>query len=396
MTAALVVMVIGGCNKNYDETTVSIYSKADLISFRDRINDEDDDYSGNINANLMVDIDLAGEEWIPIGEDEYTPYYGVFKGNGHTISNLTVTSSQPYKGLFGFIAIGEVYDLTIENPQVEGGMYVGGVVGKIYYEDSRVQNCSVVGGTISGYRYVGGVAGDVSYLTYITNCSSSADVSGFSMVGGVVGHASTYSPIANCYNTGSVSATDDYVGGVTGYVYYSSLTGCYNTGSVTGGANHVGGVTGYNSAYIVACYNTGDVSGVEYVGGVAGFSNSDYYEEAPYNATIAACYSTGVVSGSSSVGGVVGRNGTTTLSDNYYVESLGDAAYGIGSAESSVANEGTEPMSSAAAINTQSVVDAMNLFINFFEVDEDYDDYADSLGIPYRYEVGTTTPQLVV
>ena len=62
---------------------VGIYSEADL-------NLISEDPAGNFI--LMADIDLGGKEHTPIG-DYLNPFDGKFNGNGHVISNFTITAS---------------------------------------------------------------------------------------------------------------------------------------------------------------------------------------------------------------------------------------------------------------------------------------------------------------
>ncbi len=65
------------------EGYVGIYNADDLDLIR---NDPDG------NFILMADIDLGGKEHAPIG-DYLNPFDGKFNGNGHVISNFTITSS---------------------------------------------------------------------------------------------------------------------------------------------------------------------------------------------------------------------------------------------------------------------------------------------------------------
>ena len=89
--------------------------------------------------------------------------------------------------------------------------------------------------------------------------------------------------VENCYNTGNVSGYV-YVGGVCGQNNNAGVVqNCYNTGNVNGMRNYVGGVCGQNNNVIQNCYNTGDVNGsLSTVGGVCGNNNT--------NATIKNCY----------------------------------------------------------------------------------------------------------
>lgn len=45
---------------------------------------------------LLADIDMTGVDWTPVSNT----FYGVLDGNGHTISNLNINSSERYVGLF--------------------------------------------------------------------------------------------------------------------------------------------------------------------------------------------------------------------------------------------------------------------------------------------------------
>ncbi|MFR9585326.1 MAG: hypothetical protein SNI20_04285, partial [Rikenellaceae bacterium] len=206
-----------------------ISTKEELIAFQESVN------SGNvdINAVLLADIDLNGEEWIPIGTSE-TAYSGTFNGGGYTINNLTINSTNDYQGLFGYINGGSISNLIIENSQVQGGSYTGAICG---YSSGTISSCGIVDGSVSGSGfYVGGVVGYTS--SSLTSCYNTGSVSGSSSVGGVVGGAWSFSPS-------------------------SSLVACYNTGSVSGSSS-VGGVVGSSSFSLTACYY---ISGIEYTYG---------------------------------------------------------------------------------------------------------------------------------
>ena len=131
-------------------------------------------------------------------------------------------------------------------------------------------------------------------------------------VGGVVGDNN--GTVTNCYNTGSVTGKD-YVGGVVGYsLLDSTFTNCYNTGSVTG-KDYVGGVVGCSDSTFTNCYNTGIVNGNDNVGGVVGYNAAD-------GGTVTNCYNTGSVTGNNEVGGVVGDAYKTDVTNCYNTGSI--------------------------------------------------------------------------
>lgn len=84
----------------------NIYSYYDLCLFRNLVNSGTNFLGQTIN--LLCDIDMNGDEWIPIGVNGY-PFRGSFNGNNHVIKNMVLrlnlslgtTASIRYIGLFG-------------------------------------------------------------------------------------------------------------------------------------------------------------------------------------------------------------------------------------------------------------------------------------------------------
>ncbi|MFI3259668.1 MAG: ZmpA/ZmpB/ZmpC family metallo-endopeptidase-related protein [Rikenellaceae bacterium] len=121
-----------------------------------------DNYTIKLKAILMNDISLAGEEWTPI-----PAFKGTFDGNSHTISNLTINSSDSYQGLFATINGATITDLTLKDPKVTGSDSVGAICGSAT-EGATILRCHIDGGTISGDdERVGGVVG-YCYVTVTT------------------------------------------------------------------------------------------------------------------------------------------------------------------------------------------------------------------------------------
>ena len=219
-----------------------------------------------LNCTLADNIDLTGIDWAPIGKDDNKVYTGTFDGNGKTITRLTVTGSNEYAGLFGFIGPGgTVQNVVLEGVQItsdNSSGYAGGVAGYCYR--GTLENCSV-SGSVSGSFSVGGVVGD-QWGGSITGCSSSATVKGTVRAGGVAGSTNYDATLTACYATGDVTVENDgtnnsHAGGVVGYNAYSTVIACYAAGNVSGkgsGTIHVGGVTGENfDGTLTACYWSG-------------------------------------------------------------------------------------------------------------------------------------------
>lgn len=288
---------------SYDSNTrtITIYSGEGLKVAADEVN------SGNTDINITLDndIDLSDIDWTPIGTYD-NPYTGTFDGGNHTISGLTVTGSDQWAGLFGYIDnVGTVKNVVLENVQITSDnqyAYVGGVAG---YSEGNIENCSV-SGSVSGNSHsnstsncVGGVVGQ-QYGGTITECTSSAIVDGRNEVGGVAGKTDNRATLTACYATEDVTVertptNNTYAGGVVGFNGGgSTLIACYATGKVTGtgtgtGSIYVGGVTGDNaSGTLTACYHAAEtVSGPDgATGGVTG-RNYDANVGIP---SITACY----------------------------------------------------------------------------------------------------------
>ena len=261
----------------------------------------------DINITLDKNINLTGKEWTPIGRGS-SPYTGTFDGGNHTISGLTVTGSEEYAGLFGYIGKdgGTVKNVKLENVQITSDNQYANVGGVAGFSRGNIENCSV-SGSVSGNsnsdgtdNCVGGVVGQ-QFGGSITGCSSSAIVEGMGGVGGVAGKTDNRATLTGCYTMGNVTlesnnSNSTYAGGVVGSNGAScTLTACYATGNVTGtgtgsGSIYVGGVTGDNaSGTLTACYHAAEtVSGRDgaTTGGVTG-RNYDANVGIP---SITACY----------------------------------------------------------------------------------------------------------
>jgi hypothetical protein len=256
-------------------------------------------------AVIAPDADNAKEQF------QGTSFTGLFDGNGHYISNLTI-KGRSYLGLFGQLGISkisrhkQIYNLGVVDVNIIGsGSYIGGLVGSngpVNGPSGVVTSCYSIG-SVSGIAHIGGLVGDNNQFGLIINCYSKGKFRGNFFVGGLVGY--NYSDITSCFSTGIVSS-EYMTGGLVGENYYGTITQCYSYGPVDGN-NYVGGLIGSNNGNITLCYSNGTVSGKENVGGLVGenYSFHMYYHD---TRTVKQCYSTGTVSGENNVGGLVGIN----------------------------------------------------------------------------------------
>jgi hypothetical protein len=157
---------------------------------------------------------------------------------------------------------------------------------------------------------------------------------------------SNWTPIGNDDNpfTGSFNGFGRIINGLTIFTtdeVYQGMFG-YTAGtvknlglfdiSIAGTTDNYGGVAGANRGVIENCFVTGVITGIDYVGGIAGRNISDG-EAVPI---IKNCYTTAKVSGSTWVGGIVGENmnndGAAPIVENCYATGLvngGDYVGGI-------------------------------------------------------------------
>ncbi|MDR2360228.1 MAG: hypothetical protein LBD85_02970, partial [Oscillospiraceae bacterium] len=299
------------------EGSIPISDRAELEAIKNNL-------SGTYH--LTADIDLSGTDWVPIGSSSSRAFTGVFDGQGHKISNLTITGDDyEYNGLFGYVENATIKNIGLVDTHIDvtstsSRTYAGGIAGYAPSSSSSVtiENCyntgSVTASSTDDDSYAGGILGyayfdDSSTLT-IENCYNTGDVSASDSAGGIVGYAPSSSSsvtIENCYNTGDISASGD-TGGIFGYARDSTLTieNCYNTGDISAFSSYysyAGGLAGsvYSSSSVTieSCYNTGDVtassSDSSYAGGIAGSAGAGDSS----SLMLAECYKTGEVSTSS-------------------------------------------------------------------------------------------------
>ena len=294
-------------------------------------------YVGGLVGRATGRIDSSYHEG---GDVSGTDYVGGLAGSSGTIvfsyhEGGDVSGRNRVGGLAGSsITIVSSYH---EGGDVSGRTYVGGLVGSA---TGRVDSSYHVGGDISGLMYVGGVVGGSYFYALLTsdttvyaisNSYSIGNVKGTDYVGGVVGQDSTYRDstgkstkstyildkrIVNVSSQGKIEGHSS-VGGVLGSsirrlkegIRDSSTTrlrvagSSHTNGDVIGTGSYVGGVVGSTYGTVDSSYHEGgDVSGADYVGGVAG-----YVKDALRNV-----HSANNVRGRNTVGGVAGQVMGTT------------------------------------------------------------------------------------
>ncbi|MBQ2874567.1 MAG: hypothetical protein IJE85_04640, partial [Bacteroidales bacterium] len=205
-------------NETWKVVDNAIATVEEFKAFRNKIN-AGEKFSDK-TAYLVADIDLNGEEWIPIGTKN-NHFHGTFDGQGHTISNFKITQKHDgdnaQAALFGTVSLTTVFkNFNIDNIQVlypadYNGDYYGAAVIGTFYGNVTLQNINVTKSTIQGNNKVAGlIAHDGSSSSVlIENCN----VNGCTIetkneedggnVGGLVGlFQNTEATVKNCSVTG--------------------------------------------------------------------------------------------------------------------------------------------------------------------------------------------------
>ena len=320
------------------------------INTANELNNIRNNLSGNYR--LMNNIDLQNNEWVPIGT-ENDPFTGILDGQNYTISNLKISKSQLYVGLFGYNE-GSINNLKLANVNIfvtlesSLNIYGGAFIG-YNNSNSNLDKLSTLNGNIkiliksrvNNVGYAGGLIGYQSKHITISNSSNNVNLSGelLSSIAGLVGHGAII--LSNSFNKGSVSGGSnllgsDFVGGLVGVAYSSiDITDSFNSGSISGNS-YVGGLVGLvgnyrNTVVITDSYNSGFVSSLlgngygSYLGGFLGFLGNGN------SITIIKSFNSGFVSSSlgDGIGGFVGGTSASyvTLSESHNSGSISGKSY---------------------------------------------------------------------
>lgn len=237
---------------------------------------------------LEKDLDLSGTDFTPIPS-----FGGIFLGQGHTISGLTLEGGSDYTGLFRYIQeSGEVHDLYLSGDASADSTHLGLAL-LAGCNKGLVQGCHV-SGNVTGGDYVGMLVGENSVNGVIDDCLSAGTLYGHHLAGGIAGM--NKGSILNCKNKSNVNTTVSENDINISTLTVKDLFSTENVASIT----DIGGIAGNNSGVIRACVNNGPI-GYQHVGynigGIAG-SQSGYIE---------GCVNYGVLNGRKDVGGIAGQ-----------------------------------------------------------------------------------------
>lgn len=290
-----------------------------------------------VTIKLTDDIEMT-QEWMPIGPSETHPFAGTFDGNGHTISNISITdSTDSHQGVFGYVT-GEIRNLNVSGTIDTSGHNAGGIAGSLA-EEGVISNCTS-DVQVSGNSKVGGITGENQNGTII-NCFNTGAIRGNIRVGGIVGE-NRNGTISQCLNEGSIYSFQKGfgtygTGGIAGRSVGGDalITKSCNRGTIKSLNECAGGIVGYCSAAgsaVSSCSNLGTVCGAEeygYAGGIVGSISQN-------GIIVRNCYNTGHIKKGNYCGGILGNftaeqqdSIETYINNNYYTDSSAARAAGL-------------------------------------------------------------------
>ncbi len=271
-----------------DSGAYTISSLEDYLTFAEGC--KTDSFSQGQRFVLTKDISFADREFISVPS-----FSGVFEGNGHKLTGITVSGDACGFGAFRYIEpSGRVKDLTVSAKIAsnDSSHTIGGIAG---INRGTVSGCTFEG-QISARERVGGIAAINEETGLITNCTCEGLIKSEHFTGGIAAENEGF--ILRCTNnayvntdvtdstpsidqlsnisiedlgrTESLSSNTD-MGGIAGFSA-GTISDCVNNGNV--GYEHIGynigGIAGRQSGYIFKCENYGIISGRKDTGGIVG------------------------------------------------------------------------------------------------------------------------------
>ena len=346
---------------NYDASWLGVYDNtssytiadaADLAAFAVAVN-SGKTFKDKTVTLTAASIDLSDHYWTPIGTNT-TPFSGVFDGQNHTISNLTI-SAENSAALFGYIKgtassftstsklnsfydsnynvnlpnetiFGcEVKDLTVSGASLTASSKYAAVVATCF--DATVKGVTVTNSTIAADKCAGGVVAYVpdGAAAFIDHCTTGNDVS----VNATTYHAAgilarvndTLSRviISNCTNGATITSADVNAAGIAGQAKNTLFYSCENKGNINGKWRAAGITTDSSGSAIIGCTNSGRIytdsakmDSADDSKGVSSYSTAGIYAYAAGSGTnvVVNCTNSGNVTGNcvypAIVSGIIG------------------------------------------------------------------------------------------
>ena len=273
-----------------------------------------------VNSTLSGNQNLTPTSSIPSFNTQYITAIATVNGNGDGVG-----------GAVGWCHKSNVKGISVKASVYNTShIYTGGVVGyALFADDKKITDCTF-SGLVNGGNYMGGIVGEVANKGQVVECINYGEVksAGGGPVGGIVGKVNYDDDepfISVCVNLGKVNGGKGDIGGIVGFVSstnrydWCKINKCGNYGYVVGKPSSdrsgIGGIVGKSNTKKVRvshCANHGEVSGdgvFRGVGGVAGSLGLDDGFFTDDNLDVYECANYGKVHSSgadSYVGGIIG------------------------------------------------------------------------------------------
>ena len=259
-----------GYLKQDSEGYFEISNPANLAWFATHVND----VNHSAKAKLLADLDMTDVEVAVIGNNPTNSYKGTFDGQGHKISNYSLTIDGTFVAGYGYGMFGNTSGATIKNFTIDGnitltgsgsGDFGGALVG---WPDggTLIQNIkSNVNIDAKVYSHMGGIAGSLRTAT-IDQCEFAGTLNGNASGNGASGIAgyTNNGTITNCIFSGTVEGTGTgYFAGILGYVNSGAVTiqNCLSYGQINNTNSQ------YSAALVARLRNIGTFSNTYYTSG---------------------------------------------------------------------------------------------------------------------------------
>lgn len=164
-----------------------------------------------------------------------TAFFGVFDGNNHTISDLTINGTDGPIGLFGYAVNAEIKNLTVETASVSGSCDAGVIAGEI--SSSVITDCAVISSSATADTVfsAGGVtavlAESINYAAPMTAEYSYDAIEPYLIP---YFNSPRTQTVSRCAVIGGSFSSDGYVGGVSGKTTEGTVYDCFSSATVSG------------------------------------------------------------------------------------------------------------------------------------------------------------------
>lgn len=330
--AGLVALVNGG--NDFEGKTIKLTS--DIL-----LNDDNGWQDWNAGTTDL-------KEWTPIGSQQYK-FEGTFDAQNHNIKGLFIGNTAG--AMFGYLGwSGIIKNLNIIN----GCIAQSNSAALILTNTGIIENCST-NIAFAGETKFAGIA--LNNQGSIENCTNNCVIENAQEAGGLVYSNEATGSIQHCINYGNLTNITQYAGGIVqinnGFIEY-----CENKGNIlsTVANSRAGGIAAQNFGQIYKCVNSANISAAT-AGGIAGRNSGTFLydcsqsDDFKYAHGIVACINDGEISGSQYVGGIAGEN---TQNRKNYVYYYGLIAYSFNLGMVTYTGQDSESYKTSAICGYQS------------------------------------------